>query len=53
MLLTDERPEEVIDMALTAKAAVVASTFYEQASRHVQVAEMVLEKEKRRVKCRR
>lgn len=49
VLLIDERPEEVTDMARTVKAEVVSSTFDEQASRHVQVAEMVLEKAKRLV----
>ncbi len=44
VLLIDERPEEVTEMARNAKAEVVASTFDEQASRHVKVAEMVLEK---------
>ncbi|MDR0972774.1 MAG: transcription termination factor Rho, partial [Prevotellaceae bacterium] len=49
MLLIDERPEEVTDMERTVKAEVVSSTFDEQASRHVQVTEMVLEKAKRLV----
>ncbi|NUM88246.1 MAG: transcription termination factor Rho, partial [Bdellovibrionales bacterium] len=49
VLLIDERPEEVTDMARTVKAEVVSSTFDEQASRHVQVAEMVIEKAKRLV----
>ena len=49
VLLIDERPEEVTDMARSVKAEVVSSTFDEQASRHVQVAEMVLEKAKRLV----
>lgn len=47
VLLIDERPEEVTDMQRTVKGEVVSSTFDEQASRHVQVAEMVLEKAKR------
>lgn len=47
VLLIDERPEEVTDMQRTVKAEVVASTFDEPASRHVQVAEMVIEKAKR------
>jgi transcription termination factor Rho len=47
MLLIDERPEEVTDMARSVKAEVVASTFDEPATRHVQVAEMVIEKAKR------
>ncbi len=51
MLLIDERPEEVTDMARSVKAEVIASTFDEQASRHVKVAEMVLEKAKRMVEC--
>ena len=51
VLLIDERPEEVTEMACNAKAEVVASTFDEQASRHVKVAEMVLEKAKRMVEC--
>ncbi len=51
VLLIDERPEEVTEMARNAKAEVVASTFDEQASRHVKVAEMVLEKAKRMVEC--
>ena len=49
VLLVDERPEEVTDMRRNVKAEVVASTFDEQASRHVQVAEMVIEKAKRLV----
>jgi transcription termination factor Rho len=49
VLLIDERPEEVTEMARNVKAEVVASTFDEQASRHVKVAEMVLEKAKRMV----
>ncbi|MDC1050582.1 transcription termination factor Rho [Candidatus Marinimicrobia bacterium] len=47
ILLIDERPEEVTDMARSVKAEVVASTFDEPATRHVQVAEMVIEKAKR------
>jgi transcription termination factor Rho len=49
VLLIDERPEEVTDMERNVKAEVVASTFDEQAQRHVQVAEMVLEKSRRLV----
>ncbi len=49
VLLVDERPEEVTDMRRSVKAEVVASTFDEQATRHVQVAEMVIEKAKRMV----
>ena len=49
VLLIDERPEEVTEMARNSKAEVVASTFDEQASRHVKVAEMVLDKAKRMV----
>ena len=49
VLLIDERPEEVTDMQRTVKGEVVASTFDEPADRHVQVAEMVLEKAKRQV----
>lgn len=52
VLLIDERPEEVTEMARHVKAEVVASTFDEQATRHVKVAEMVLEKAKRMVECR-
>lgn len=51
VLLIDERPEEVTEMARNVKAEVVASTFDEQAARHVKVAEMVLEKAKRMVEC--
>ncbi len=51
VLLIDERPEEVTDMARSVKAEVIASTFDEQASHHVKVAEMVLEKAKRLVEC--
>src|SRR2546427_11858930 len=47
VLLIDERPEEVTEMTRTVKGEVVASTFDEPASRHVQVAEMVIEKAKR------
>ncbi len=47
ILLIDERPEEVTDMARNVQAEVVASTFDEPAARHVQVAEMVIEKAKR------
>ncbi len=49
VLLIDERPEEVTEMARNVRAEVVASTFDEQASRHVKVAEMVLDKAKRMV----
>lgn len=49
VLLIDERPEEVTDMERTVNAEVISSTFDEQATRHVQVAEMVLEKAKRLV----
>ena len=49
VLLIDERPEEVTDMERTVRAEVVSSTFDEQATRHVQVTEMVLEKAKRLV----
>jgi transcription termination factor Rho len=49
VLLIDERPEEVTDMQRTVKGEVVSSTFDEPATRHVQVAEMVLEKAKRLV----
>ena len=49
VLLIDERPEEVTDMQRSVKGEVVSSTFDEQASRHVQVAEMVIEKAKRLV----
>lgn len=51
MLLVDERPEEVTDMARTVNAEVIASTFDEPASRHVRIAQMVLEKAKRMVEC--
>jgi len=53
VLLIDERPEEVTDMARSVKGEVVSSTFDEQATRHVQVAEMVIEKAKRLVEHRR
>ena len=49
VLLIDERPEEVTDMERTVRGEVISSTFDEQATRHVQVAEMVLEKAKRLV----
>jgi len=51
ILLIDERPEEVTDMQRSVKAEVVSSTFDEYATRHVQVAEIVLEKAKRLVEC--
>ncbi len=51
ILLIDERPEEVTDMARSVKAEVVSSTFDEQADRHVKVANIVLEKAKRMVEC--
>ncbi|QZT36659.1 transcription termination factor Rho [Halosquirtibacter xylanolyticus] len=51
VLLIDERPEEVTDMARSVKAEVVSSTFDEPADRHVRVANMVLEKAKRMVEC--
>ncbi|MGH7371094.1 MAG: transcription termination factor Rho [Candidatus Methylomirabilales bacterium] len=53
VLLIDERPEEVTDFQRSVKAEVISSTFDEPASRHVQVAEMVLEKSKRLVEHRR
>jgi transcription termination factor Rho len=53
VLLIDERPEEVTDMQRSVKGEVVSSTFDEPASRHVQVAEMVLEKAKRFVEHKR
>ncbi|MBT8407750.1 MAG: transcription termination factor Rho [Deltaproteobacteria bacterium] len=53
VLLIDERPEEVTDMARSVKAEVVSSTFDEPAQRHVQVAEMVIEKAKRLVEHKR
>lgn len=53
VLLVDERPEEVTDMRRNVKAEVVASTFDEQATHHVQVAEMVIEKAKRMVEYKK
>ena len=53
VLLIDERPEEVTDMERTVKAEVISSTFDEPAERHVQVAEMVIEKAKRLVEHRK
>ncbi len=53
VLLIDERPEEVTDMARSVKGEVIASTFDEPATRHVQVAEMVMEKAKRLVEHKR
>jgi transcription termination factor Rho len=53
VLLIDERPEEVTDMARTVNGEVISSTFDEPATRHVQVAEMVIEKAKRLVEHRR
>lgn len=53
VLLIDERPEEVTDMARSVKGEVISSTFDEPASRHVQVAEMVIEKAKRLVEQKR
>jgi transcription termination factor Rho len=53
VLLIDERPEEVTDMARSVKGEVVSSTFDEPATRHVQVAEMVIEKAKRLVEHKR
>ena len=53
VLLIDERPEEVTEMARAIKGEVISSTFDEQATRHVQVAEMVLEKAKRLVEHKR
>jgi transcription termination factor Rho len=53
VLLIDERPEEVTDMSRTVKGEVIASTFDEPPSRHVQVAEMVIEKAKRLVEHKR
>src|SRR5213594_480457 len=53
VLLIDERPEEVTDMQRTVKGEVISSTFDEPAARHVQVAEMVLEKAKRLVEHKR
>lgn len=51
VLLIDERPEEVTDMARSVKAEVIASTFDEQAEKHVKVSSIVLEKAKRMVEC--
>jgi transcription termination factor Rho len=51
ILLIDERPEEVTDMARSVKAEVIASTFDEPAERHVKIANIVLEKAKRLVEC--
>ncbi|TNE55120.1 MAG: transcription termination factor Rho [Bacteroidetes bacterium] len=51
VLLIDERPEEVTDMARSVRAEVIASTFDEPAERHVKVANIVLEKAKRMVEC--
>jgi transcription termination factor Rho len=51
ILLIDERPEEVTDMARSVKAEVISSTFDEQAERHVKVSGLVLEKAKRLVEC--
>ena len=53
VLLIDERPEEVTEMERSIKAEVISSTFDEQATRHVNVAEMVLEKAKRLVEHKR
>lgn len=53
VLLVDERPEEVTEMQRTVRGEVVASTFDEPATRHVQVAEMVIEKAKRLVELKR
>ncbi len=53
VLLIDERPEEVTDMARTVQGEVISSTFDEPAARHVQVAEMVIEKAKRLVEHKR
>ncbi|MFP5358273.1 MAG: transcription termination factor Rho [Gammaproteobacteria bacterium] len=53
ILLVDERPEEVTDMQRTVRAEVISSTFDEPATRHVQVAEMVIEKAKRLVEHKR
>jgi transcription termination factor Rho len=53
VLLIDERPEEVTDMQRSVKGEVISSTFDEPAERHVQVAEMVLEKAKRMVECKK
>ncbi len=51
ILLIDERPEEVTDMARSVKAEVISSTFDEQADRHVKVSNLILEKAKRMVEC--
>ena len=51
ILLIDERPEEVTDMARSVKAEVIASTFDEPAERHVKIADLVLQKAKRMVEC--
>ncbi|WP_422355217.1 transcription termination factor Rho [Roseivirga pacifica] len=51
ILLIDERPEEVTDMARSVKAEVISSTFDEQADRHVKVSNIVLEKAKRMIEC--
>jgi len=51
ILLVDERPEEVTDMARNVKAEVIASTFDEPAEKHVRIANIVLEKAKRMVEC--
>jgi transcription termination factor Rho len=51
ILLVDERPEEVTDMARSVKAEVISSTFDEPAERHVKIANIVLEKAKRMVEC--
>ena len=53
VLLIDERPEEVTDMERSVKGEVISSTFDEPAERHVQVAEMVIEKAKRLVECKK
>jgi len=53
VLLIDERPEEVTDMKRNVKAEVISSTFDEQAQRHTQVAEIVIEKAKRLVECKK
>ena len=53
VLLIDERPEEVTDMARSVRGEVISSTFDEPANRHVQVAEMVIEKAKRLVEHKR
>ena len=53
VLLIDERPEEVTDMQRSVKGEVISSTFDEPAERHVQVAEMVLEKAKRLLECKK